>query len=62
MGCNCARNRGAAGAGSKAVPPGTYRVYTNGKKVYETTSQTAAEKVAKNFSNPTIYAPGVVPA
>lgn len=56
MGCACNRRR--ATAGGAAPVPGTYRVYVDGTKVYETTNARAAETVAKRFSNAEVLEPG----
>lgn len=55
--CNCSKNRAAAAAGSTG-PAGTFRVMVNGRKVYESTNETAANLVAERFSDATVLAPG----
>jgi hypothetical protein len=62
MGCACNKNRGTASAVAAAVA-GTYRVYVNGRKVYETTSSSAANTLMGKYAPgvATIYAPGETP-
>lgn len=55
IGCACNKSRTAASATAIA---GTYRVMVNGRKVYETSSSSAADAVAERFDKATILAPG----
>ncbi len=56
MACACSKNR-TASAGSTTVS-GTYRVMVGSRKVYESTSEPAAQAVAARFADATILPPG----
>uniref|UniRef100_A0AAU7GX91 Uncharacterized protein n=1 Tax=Streptomyces phage Geonosis TaxID=3158856 RepID=A0AAU7GX91_9CAUD len=58
MACACSKNRARATGTGTPAPSGTYRVMVSGRKVYETTNETAAGTVAARFASATILAPG----
>lgn len=60
MPCACSKNRARATGTGTPAPSGTYRVMVNGRKVYETTDETAADTVAERFKpgTATILSPG----
>lgn len=59
MGCGCNRARSTTGgAGATAAAVGTYRVMVGDRKVYESSSETAAKTVAGRFGDAKILAPG----
>ena len=59
MACNCSKKRTAATAAASMQPAGTYRVIaSDGRKVYESTNEDAANMVAAKFSGSTVLAPG----
>lgn len=58
MACACSKNRARTTGTGTPAPSGTYRVMVNGRKVYETTNETAAGTVAARFAAATILAPG----
>lgn len=60
MGCNCgSKNRATAAGGSVTADPSTYRVYVGDRKVYETTSEEAANTVSSRFADARVLSPGV---
>lgn len=56
MACGCSKNRVTASGVAAAV--GTYRVMVNGRKVYESTNESAALTVADRFENALVLKPG----
>lgn len=56
--CGCNKARAASAGGSTGTLSGTYRVFVNGKQVYESSSKEAADTVAARFETATIYEPG----
>lgn len=58
MACACSKNRARTTGTGTPAPSGTYRVMVNGRKVYETSNDKAADTVAARFKEATILAPG----
>jgi len=56
MACAC-KNRNRTTAGTATVE-GTYRVMAGDRKVYESSSESAAQQVAARFSDARVLSPG----